>query len=270
MRNSFDELETLFLKLLADIEDFLPYLVLVGGWVPNFYIKYLWKNLVVPPIVTTDIDFGLSQESGKEIFNESIYKRLSRLKYRERHLNMDRMFPVVPILSSQTNSTKILIEFISSSDVTQEYIEALVGKEIIVNKIENFHILMSDYIEIQIGRQSGLKPFKIKIPPPYLFLFHKAITFITREDESKIAKDLFYAYYILRFHPNKEKLLSEVKSIPYKVEKRQAAENIRQYFSRISDKGCLMVEEQNGPDAFVFSVREDAHQRFSELFEALD
>lgn len=90
-----EELEQLFFKVISDLEEFLPYLVIVGGWVPYLYVKYLWNNLSVYPVTTTDIDFGFSESDKVPSVKESIYSRLSRLQYRERHLKMDRLFPKI-------------------------------------------------------------------------------------------------------------------------------------------------------------------------------
>jgi len=51
--------EKLLVKVINDLADFLPYLVLVGGWVPYIYAKYVWKNVPNLTVTTTDIDFGV-------------------------------------------------------------------------------------------------------------------------------------------------------------------------------------------------------------------
>jgi len=43
--------EKLLIKVIDDLAAFLPYLVLVGGWVPYVYAKYIWKN--VPHLAVT-------------------------------------------------------------------------------------------------------------------------------------------------------------------------------------------------------------------------
>lgn len=51
--------EKLLIKVTDDLSDFLPYLILVGGWVPYIYAKYIWKNVSNLAIITSDIDFGI-------------------------------------------------------------------------------------------------------------------------------------------------------------------------------------------------------------------
>jgi len=52
-------LESMFFKVLDDLKDYLDDLTLVGGWLSYVYAKYLWNNLAIKPVTTSDIDFGL-------------------------------------------------------------------------------------------------------------------------------------------------------------------------------------------------------------------
>lgn len=88
--------EKLLIKVIDDLADFLPYLVLVGGWVPYIYARYIWKDVPSMAVITGDIDFGV----GDNDFNgkDTIASRVQRLGYGERHASMDRMIPFVPIV----------------------------------------------------------------------------------------------------------------------------------------------------------------------------
>jgi hypothetical protein len=110
------ELEKLFFKVIGDLEEYLPYLVLVGGWVPYLYVKYLWKNLSIYPVTTTDIDFGVFEGEQTPSVSEPIYSRFSKLQYKERHLKMRRLFPVVPLLEDAEKKSRLMIEFITAPD----------------------------------------------------------------------------------------------------------------------------------------------------------
>lgn len=81
--------EKLLLKVIEDLADFLPYLVLVGGWVPYIYAKYIWKNVSNLAVTTADIDFGVSDKNfeGKN----TVASYVQRLGYGERHISMDRI-----------------------------------------------------------------------------------------------------------------------------------------------------------------------------------
>jgi len=268
---NLEELEQLFFKVLSDLEEFLPYLVIVGGWVPYLYVKYLWNNFSVYPVTTTDIDFGFSESDKVPSVKESIYSRLSRLQYRERHLKMDRLFPIVPILENPKKTSRLMIEFITTPSVKDTYIERFIGRQILVNRLDKFDILLGDRILIELVNRkvSPYHSYIVNVPPPYIFLFHKALTFIDRENQEKKAKDIYYVYYVLRFHPKKESLLHDLKILNLHREKSEVAANLQALFSRVTSEGCLMVEQENGPDDYIFDVRKDAFERFNELIDTL-
>ena len=45
MSKKFQSNSNLLIKVINDLSDFMPYLVIVGGWVPYIYAKYVWKNV---------------------------------------------------------------------------------------------------------------------------------------------------------------------------------------------------------------------------------
>lgn len=95
----------------------------------------------------------------------------------------------------------------------------------------------------------------------------KGLTFVDREYEEKKAKDLYYMYYVLRFCPEKIRVLEEINRFRKEKIFKDFQENIRRYFERISSEGCLMVEKENGPDAYVDNLRKDIFERFKPLYE---
>ncbi len=116
------KMEQLFFKILGDMEEYLPYFVLVGGWVPYLYVKYLWKNLNFYPVTTTDVDFGISESREAPSVKECLYLKLSKLKYKERHIDMGRMFPIVPIAEDPKNRSRLSIEFITGTGTDNEWL----------------------------------------------------------------------------------------------------------------------------------------------------
>lgn len=254
------------------MEEYLPYLVIVGGWLPYLYVKYLWKNLGMYPVTTTDIDFGFFESTAALPVSEPIYSRFSKLHYQEKHLRMDRMFPVVPVLENTGKTARLLIEFITTPEVGEDYVERLVGRQILVNRLEKFDILFKDNIQVKLvnRKASPHRSYLVNVPSPYIFLFHKAITFTDRENEEKKSKDIYYIYYILRFHPRKELLFRNLKELGLHEEKKQVLNNLKEFFSRVTSRGCLIVEQENGPDDYIDDVRQDAFDRFRELIDVLN
>lgn len=254
--------ERLLVKVINDLADFLPYLVLVGEWVPYIYAKYVWKNVPNLAVTTTDIDFGVSSKDyeGKE----SIASCVRRLGYGEHHVSMDRPIPFVPVVKDATGSVKAEVEFIADPRLSKNIRQDLVGREIKVNEFENFNILLESVIITTINKH------KIQIPTESMFVFHKLLTFVQRENKEKLKKDLYYVYYMLRFCPEKENLVNSVGLlIKDKQEGKSVKQNIRKYFSRADSQGPILIEQENGSDEYIDDLRQDIFKRFNKLRELL-
>lgn len=248
--------EKLLIKVIDDLADFLPYLVLVGGWVPYIYARYIWKNVPNMAVTTGDIDFGV----GNQDFNgkDTIASRVQRLGYGERHVSMDRIVPFVPIVKDASGDLKAEVEFITDPKVPRKIVNKIVGQEIKINEIEHFSLLLGSVITAQMDARD------IRIPTESMFTFHKLLTFVDRQNKEKLRKDLYYVYYMLRFCPKKEQLADDVVAlIKKRKEGKKVKKNLKEYFSSVDSKGPLFVEQENGPDAYIDNVRQDAFDKFS-------
>ena len=248
--------EKLLIKVIDDLADFLPYIVLVGGWVPYVYAKYIWKNVSHLAVSTSDIDFGVS---GKEFKGKkSVASYVRKLGYGERHVSMDRMIPFVPIVKDAADDLKAEVEFITDPRVSKKLIDQLIGREIKVNEIENFNLLLESVITATINKR------KVQIPAESMFVFHKLFTFVQRKNSEKFKKDLYYIYYMLRFSPEKEELIDKVSLlIKDKEQGKSVKQNIRKYFSSADSEGPFLVEQENGLDAYIDDLKKDIFERFN-------
>lgn len=253
----FGYLESIFFKVLNDLKEYLDVLTLVGGWLSYVYAKYLWNNLSIRPVTTTDIDFGLGIVK-VGIYRRTIFELLSSLDYKERHPQMDRMYPVVLYKEG-----KVRIDFIAPARIHKDLIDKIAGRQIEINKIEGFDFLLKHTITVDVKNKKEI--YKIHCPKPSAFLYHKAATFIDRNDEQKQAKDLHYMYFILRYAPDADIILKEMLQYKKQGYFKGISENLSDYFVGKTSKGCLMVEKENGPDPYVDDLREDIFQRFKRL-----
>ncbi|TRZ48761.1 hypothetical protein D4Q80_03180 [bacterium] len=254
--------EKLLIKVIDDLADFLPYLVLVGGWVPYIYARYMWKDVPNMAVTTGDIDFGVGDHdfSGKD----TVASRVLRLGYGERHVSMDRPYPFVPIVKDMVDGSKAEVEFITDPKVSRKVINKIVGQEIKINEIQHFSLLLGSVMSVKMNGKS------IQIPTESMFIFHKLLTFIDRENKAKLRKDLYYVYYMLRFSPTKAQLFDDVVGlIKKRKEGKQVKDNLKEYFGSVDSKGPLFVEQENGPDDYIHDVRQDIFERFKGLREAL-
>lgn len=257
---NLEKIEAVFFSVLEDINDYLPDLTLVGGWMPYVYSNYLWKTAVRNAVTTVDIDFGVDQSVSKD-YSKTIFETLSSLNYSERHLKMDRMFPVV------LYKEKVPVEFITYPSVDIKPIEKMVGQQMQINKIDKFDFLLQH--RMSIGIQAKKKNYPLNCPKPSAFLYHKGATFIDRENKEKQAKDLYYMYFVLRYAPNLDEILKEVSQYKKKGYLPSVMDNINKFFERVSSQGCLLIEQENGADEYIHDVRQDIFERFKSLKEAL-
>jgi hypothetical protein len=255
--------EKLLIKVTDDLADFLPYLVLVGGWVPYIYARYIWKNVPNMAVTTGDIDFGV----GAQDFNgkDTVASRVQKLGYGERHVSMDRPFPFVPVVKNAAGDLKAEVEFITDPKIPRKIVNKIVGQEIKINEIQYFRLLLDSIITVKMNGKS------IRIPTESMFAFHKLLTFVDRENKEKLRKDLYYVYYMLRFSQKKEQLNDDVVGLIKKQkEGKQVKANLKEYFSSVDSKGPLFVEQENGPDPYINNVRQDVFDKFGAIRQRVE
>ena len=257
-----EKIEAIFFKVLEDIREYLGDLTLVGGWIPYIYSHFLWKTPIRNALTTVDIDFGVDQPVAGT-YSKTIFESLSSLDYKERHPKMDRLFPVV------LYKEKVPVEFITYPSAHIKEIEKMVGRQIQINKIEKFDFLLQHRIPVSIKNKKRDISYTLNCPKPSAFLYHKGATFIERMNKEKQAKDLYYMYFILRYAPDADVILKEMSEYKAKGYLPGVSDNINKFFERVSSRGCLMIEEENGDDEYIHDVRQDVFERFNSLKEAL-
>jgi len=250
----------LFEKVLHDLKDFLPYLVLVGGWVPFLYSQYVWK-IRHKPVATVDIDFGFQDIPYKGKI--TIASRIRQQNYGEHHFDMGRLYPFVPIAQLGKSNIKADVEFITSPETSKEIKEKLVGKEIKINTIEDFEILLQSPTSIKV------RGLPVQVPNAAVFTLHKFLTFAVREKTEKRLKDLYYAYFMLFFSPEKEKLTADISQLMRELKQgKRVRDNIEKYFEDPNDRGPAWIDEITEGSVIqtlVDDVRQDSFERIANL-----
>ena len=145
----------------------------------------------------------------------------------------------------------------------------MVGQQIQINKIDKFDFPLKHRISVNIQTKKKNKNYLINCPKPSAFLYHKGATFVDRENKEKQAKDLYYMYFILRYSPDIDLILQEISLYREEGYLMSVPGNINKFFERVSSQGCLLVEQENGPDEYIHDVRQDIFDRFKRLREAL-
>lgn len=197
-----DEL-CLLSKALGDLKEFLPHLVLVGGWVPLLYTRFLWKE-GFDPLLTVDIDLGIRNLDyhGQGTIAQKVHQK----RWGEHHVRIGHDTPFVPVVSVG-NNVKADVEFIAGSTFPVELQKSLIGLDIFINRIQFFEVLLEKTTPISFSSLT------VHVPEPAHFVFHKLLTFTQREDSVKRGKDLYYAYFLLLTSPVSRHLFEDVRSL---------------------------------------------------------
>jgi hypothetical protein len=248
-----------FFGVLADLVDYLPELTLVGGWVPYIYANFLWRNPAARPVFTSDVDWGVAMSSAKS-HKKTIFEVLSGLKYSERHLEIGKLQPVVFYRKNKTR-----LDFIAPLGGPDEDCAEMMGREVAVSRLEHFDFLLKHAVEVPVSR--GGNKYVLRCPRPSAFVCHKCATFTDRTDRQKMAKDLYYAYFVLRYAPDVEKIKAEMRGYSAISLYAKAMANLREYFSGEIGRGSAMVAQENGPDYYIDDLEADIHARFLRIIE---
>ncbi|MBK8574310.1 MAG: hypothetical protein IPN90_01065 [Elusimicrobia bacterium] len=254
-----DQYFGLLLKAVGDLKEFLPHLVLVGGWAPLLYSRYLWKE-EHDPLLTVDIDFGIRNLVYQG--EQTIARRVSQKNWGEHHVRIGHDTPFVPVVTVGKD-LKADVEFVGSPDLSSKIQNTLLGQEIVFNRVKYFEVLLEKTIPI------FLSSFKVHVPHPVHFVFHKLLTFNQRGDLAKKGKDLYYAYHILLSGPDRESFAAQVHQMVlnhrYGIRVR---ENIFRFFEDPHSIGPTLIADiaMTTPiSTFLNHVKEDAFLRIKAL-----
>lgn len=257
----FEKLEAGLLDTLAVLKEMLPELVVVGGWCPYLYAHYLWKKPIPKIPTTTDIDFGVL-ETGSRKFDTTIYEGLKSAGYVLERIYKDEETPVEFIYKKK--AVKLKIEFITSFETSDDTLNRFLGSQLACNRIEAFELLLKQTVMIPVKiRKESLT---VKMPSPEIFFYHKAITFVMRSAKFKRDKDLFYAYFILKFHPDRESLVKVLAGMKKNEYFNAFRENIREYLSGLSSPGYLILRPFLREWTEEGKINQDIQETFEPIF----
>lgn len=253
--NSF---EADFFGVLEDLKDYLSDLTLVGGWVPYIYAAYLWRNPAARPVFTSDVDWGVGA-TGAARRGKTIFDSLSALRYTGRHLDLGKAEPVVFYRHDKTR-----LDFIVPAGADEGAVRRLLGGAA-VSRLEHFDFLLKYTAPIKLSR--GSASYELRCPRPSAFVCHKCATFSDRLERQKMAKDLYYAYFVLRYAEDPDLIAEEMAAYRSEPLYAKAISNLRAYFGGSPAPGCAMVAQENGPDYYIDDLESDILTRFQKLLK---
>lgn len=192
-----DELSPAFNKLVYELRDYLPSIVVAGGWVPYLYHRYLFSREGNAPIKTVDIDIVVPsklQISG----NKTVDTVLSALGFRPVAISPES--PLMTAYEGEIDGIELQLEFLTHLPGSREDIAILVQSGLSAQALRYTSILHENQVEIPIHDfliDGELVDLRINVPTPSAFVYNKGLVFPRRNNIRKKAKDLYYIFDIL-------------------------------------------------------------------------
>ncbi len=145
--SELEKLEKGFIETVEILKEYLPQMVIVGGWCPYLYARYLWERKI-PNIPTTfDIDLGVL-ETGSKHFETTVYDKLKSAGLALERLYADEETPVEFIYKKSTVELKI--EFITSFETSDDTLNRFLGSQLACNRIEAFELLLKQTLTVPV------------------------------------------------------------------------------------------------------------------------
>ncbi len=267
MANSFKKG---FFKTLEILKDYLPDIVIAGGWAPLIYYHYLLSNKEIEPLRTKDIDIVVPNKLEKKAartIDESLIEAGFKPRFKSRH--------TPPAVSYEGNieGSVVEIEFLTDLKGSGEDVVIKVQKGLHAQALRFISLLLENTIVVKID--DFILPegefLKIRVPAPAAFIFNKGLIFVRRNKRAKRAKDLYYIFDILA---NCQELHSEIIDSFAEFKKNyhtgwldRFLRNLNAYFSDITSEGIYLVQSQRPNGAFPHMNDEQFRQYVLGIFK---
>ena len=259
-----DPFVTGFLKTLWVLKNYLSVIVIGGGWAPFIYYRYLLGDKAHEPIRTRDIDF-MVQTQVPVIGSKTVDQLLIEAGFEA--IFKSRDIPPLIHYGGNIDGLDIEIEFLTEQTGSRTDLVLKVQNGLHAEALRFISILIGNVIEVTIDDAvsvRGLSDFKVKVPTPSAYIFHKGLIFTRRRDREKKAKDLYYIFDIItecsRIKPD---IMAGFKDLSQKYPAwfQIFIKNLSLYFESISSEGVLWVAEQR-PSAAFPGLNEDRLKNF--------
>jgi hypothetical protein len=263
-----------FLKALWLLRDYLPVIVVGGGWVPLLYYHYLVADKSREPIRTRDIDL-LVDTRVPVLGGKSVDRLLLEAGFKPTFRSSDT--PPVVHYEGSIDGEEVEIEFLTDQrgardDAVLEVQKGLHAEALRFISIPIAHAIELTIDDFQIGGE--YHPITVKVPSPEAYIFHKGLIFERRKDKEKRAKDLYYIFDILANCPDlRGRIIQGLNGFEklYASWFSRFIRNLQIYFSELTADGVHMVSSQRPAGAFPILTKEQFRQyvlgTFQELIE---
>jgi len=185
-----------FFMTLAIVREYLPDIVIVGGWVPLIYYHYLLSDKTKMPLMTRDIDIVIPERLEVK-GNKSLDKLLMDAGFHIKFTSM-REVPSVSY-EGKIGDYEVEIEFLTHMKGEGKEEVVIVQDGLHAQALRYLSILLENTVEVVIDDfiLDDESKMKIKVPTPGAYIFQKGLTFSRRNNEVKRSKDLYYIFDVL-------------------------------------------------------------------------
>jgi len=242
-----------FLKSLWLIRDYLPKVIIAGGWAPFVYYQHLLGDKSKNPIRTGDIDFAVENKLP-----------LVGLKPIDQILHEAGLHPVfkthmpTPVIHYEgaIDGCDVEIEFLTDLKGPRDDRVIEVQKGLHAEALQYLTVLLENTIEVAIDDLPDMKEgseLMVRLPSPCAYIFNKGLIFPRRKARTKKGKDLYYIFDLLVYREDfRDKIVSDLGNLRehYRPWFKTFAKNIGKAFIDIHSDAVAMTVEQRPPEAF--------------------
>ena len=184
-------------KTLWILRDYLPEIVVGGGWTPFLYYRYLFKDTDRDPIFTRDIDL-LVKPKVPVIGSLTIDQLLEKERFKAVFKSRDT--PPVIHYEGEFEGEPVEIEFLTDQVGSDSDLVKRVQPDLHAEALRFISIVIENTIELMISGKDlqGMSgQLSVKVPTPAAYIFHKGLIYRRRQDPRKGDKDLYYIFDLL-------------------------------------------------------------------------
>jgi hypothetical protein len=216
----------------------LKNLVIVGGWCPYLYSKYVWRKQA-PEIMTVDIDFAVKHMS-PDHFSEPVYKKLlaANLIPRRMDLDDDNKFH----FSYMAERVMVPIDFITEPDVLPKGQTSFKRPYVACDAVPEVAIALKPEPVKHTVHYKG-NNLSIQIAAPEGLLLSKALLLEHRVNSSKTPKNLATIAFLMRYSPDRCQLLNNIVKLKGHSDAKEAGRILKNFVGDERQPGFGMLRD---------------------------
>jgi hypothetical protein len=259
-----------FLKTLWILKEYLPVIIIGGGWAPLIYYHYLIKDKSKESIRTRDIDLFVNINLPL-LGNRTVDQLLVESGLQAKFKSSDN--PPVIYYEGDIEGDNVEIEFLTDKRGAREDNVIEVQKGLHATALRFVSIIMENSIEVDIDDliiDDELQHLRIRVPSPEAYIFHKGLIFNRRKGKAKEAKDLYYIFDILvNCNEIEERIIDGMKNMKkeYPSWFDRFEKNLSEYFKNSTSKGVRLISSQRPSYAFTELTNEQFSHYVFDTFQ---